>query len=66
MGLESTLVVSFIFGGFCYHRTYSIIFDGLEWAKCVKKGLLQHSLNVLITTIIIYAHLIVLKFIIPK
>ncbi len=40
MKLESTSTISPTIGGSHCHRAYSILFDGLEWAKCVKQGLL--------------------------
>jgi hypothetical protein len=40
MGFKSTLIISPIIGGFRCHQALSILIDGMEWAKCVKIGLL--------------------------
>jgi hypothetical protein len=40
MGLINTSIVNPILQGSCCHRAFSILIDGMEWVKHVKKGLL--------------------------
>jgi hypothetical protein len=37
MGLKITLAICPILGGSSYHQAFSILIDGMEWVKHVKK-----------------------------
>jgi predicted Na+-dependent transporter len=63
MGIINTSIVSPILGGSCCHQAFSILIDGMEWVKRVKKGLLKHSMNVLIIIVIIYPCSTIIEFI---